>query len=136
MLSRFSQVSFLTATVLFATVPVHKAGAWGTSGPIPAFFSVQPTTAQTQSTDGQWQQFSSPEGGFSILMPEKPQEFMRRSPSHPQMALRVLTAAQKSPPIAFTINYSLTDVVMTNPSDPAGLTHAPALNFLTVSAMK
>jgi hypothetical protein len=135
MLSPFSQVSFLTATVLFATVPFHKAAAWGTSGPIPAFFSVQATTAQTQSTDGQWQQFSSPEGGFSILMPGKPQEFMRRSPSHPQMALRVLTAAQKSPPIAFTINYSLTDIVMTNPS-PAGFTHAPALNFLTVSAMK
>ena len=123
MLSRFSQVSFLTATVLFATVPFHKAGAWGTSGSIPAFFLVQATTAQTQSTDGQWQQFSSPEGGFSILMPGKPQEFMRGSPSNPQM---VLTAVQKSPPIAFTINYNLTDIVLTNPSDPSRVDARPS----------
>ena len=129
MLSGFRQVSFFTATVLFATVPFHKAGALGTSGSIPAFFLVRATTAQTQSTDGQWQQFSSPEGGFSILMPGKPQEFMRRSPSNPKMVLRVLTAVQKSPPIAFTINYNLTDVVLTNPSDPSRVDARPSPEF-------
>ena len=129
MLSRFNQVSFLTATVLFATVPFHKAGVWGTSGSIPAFFLVQATTAQTQSTDGQWQQFSSPEGGFSILMPGKPQEFMRRIPEYPQMVLRVLTAVQKSPPIAFTINYSLPEVALTNPSDPRRVDARPSPDF-------
>jgi hypothetical protein len=62
-------------------------------------------------------------------MPGKPQEFMRRSPSNPQMVLRVLTAVQKSPPIAFTINYNLTDIVLTNPSDPSRVYAHPSPEF-------
>jgi hypothetical protein len=127
--SLFSPMSFLTATVLFATVPLHLTGTWATSRQIPAVL-VQTTTGQTQSTDGQWQQFSSPEGNFSILMPGKPRDFIRRSSSNPLMTMRVLTATQKSPPIVFTIVYNLTDVILTNPSDPSQVETRPGPEFL------
>jgi len=68
-------------------------------------------------------------GGFQHLNAWKTTGVHAAQPSNPKRVLRVLTAVQKSPPIAFTINYNLTDVVLTNPSDPSRVEARPSPEF-------
>jgi tetratricopeptide (TPR) repeat protein/S1-C subfamily serine protease len=83
-------------------------------------------TTSTTISNTTWQKFSSSDGGFSVLMPGKPQESIQRNSLS---NLRVFIATQKSRSVVFEVNYNLTNIRLTDPANPSRSVTNPSPEF-------
>jgi hypothetical protein len=119
MLSHLRQLNCFALTVFFALILFPLSGnCLGLSRVL-----AQKPVLQTQKVNLEWQQFSSLEGGFSVLMPGSPEEFVT------QNSFRVFRVTLQNPQIVFVVDYNLVNVVLTNPSDPSRINTQPSPKF-------